>query len=248
MINNKSIIAANWKMHKTADEIRQFFHAFLPLEEMNTSQIWIAPSSLYLQQTLELTKHSCIQIGAQNIAWEASGPFTGEISAHQVRDVGASFVIIGHSERRRIFHETASQIEKKIGMAMECDLQPLLCIGETLEEREAGLTDQVLTDQLSSALQLYPHFKGTVAYEPIWAIGTGRPANLEMIEQAHQKCRDLLKMLCHEGDRIPLLYGGSVTENNVKNFKNIKEVDGVLVGGASLEPLSLKAIIQGFTQ
>ncbi|MGR3911943.1 MAG: triose-phosphate isomerase [Candidatus Rhabdochlamydia sp.] len=247
-MTKKTIIAANWKMHKMADDVIAFFQQFLPLVEDMKASIWLAPSPVLLQQVLNITKNSSLKIGAQNISHEIYGAFTGETSIEQIAYLGASFVIIGHSERRRLFQETEDQITKKIGLTLTYNLTPLLCIGETLEEREQGLTQQVLRRQLSSALKLFPHFQGAIAYEPVWAIGTGKTATLEIIQETHQHCRDILKTLCETGEDTPLLYGGSVTENSAKHLKGIKEVDGVLVGGASLEALSLTAIIQGLTQ
>ncbi len=237
------IIAANWKMHKTRHEVEDFFNALLP--HLNGS-VWIAPSATTLAFAAAKAQGSSVLIGAQNIYFEPQGAFTGEISAPQVADCGAKFVIIGHSERRRLFGEANPQIKKKITIAAAHKLIPLLCIGETLEERKNHQTAQVLKTQLSEVLD--QNFEGVIAYEPVWAIGTGQAATSEMIEEAHGICKEMLKKLCKRGDKTPVLYGGSVTPQTSPSLAATKNVDGALVGGASLEAQSFISIIQGFTQ
>lgn len=232
----KPIIAANWKMHKTGREVEEFITTLLPHVQ---GSVWIAPSAPYLSLAARKAGSS-ILIGAQNIYFEPQGAFTGEISASQVAGCGAKFVIIGHSERRRLFGETNSQIKKKITITTAHKLIPLLCIGETLDERKNHKTKQVLTSQLSEVLD--GNFHGVIAYEPVWAIGTGQSATPEMIEEAHGICKDFL------GHKIPVLYGGSVTPQTASQLAQTKNVDGALVGGASLEAQSFISIIKGFTQ
>lgn len=239
----KPIIAANWKMHKTGHEVKEFFTALLP--EIIGS-IWIAPSATALRLAADLAKGSSIVIGAQNIYFEPQGAFTGEISAAQVADCGAKFVIIGHSERRRLFGEKNPEIKKKITIAAAHKLTPLLCIGETLEERSNHKTEHVLKTQLSEVLD--ENFAGVIAYEPVWAIGTGKSATPEMIEEAHGLCKEILKKLCKKGAATPVLYGGSVTQETAPRLAATKNVDGALVGGASLEAQSFISIIRGFIQ
>jgi triosephosphate isomerase len=234
------IIAANWKMHKTRHDVENFFQTLLPETPGLKASIWIAPSATSLHLCAEKAQGAPILIGAQNIYFEPQGAFTGEISAPQVADAGARFVIIGHSERRRLFGETSLDIKKKIAIATANQLIPLLCVGETLEERNSHKTGQVLKRQLEEVLE--GGFEGVVAYEPVWAIGTGRSASPEMIEEAHGICKNILK------HKIPVLYGGSVTPQTATTLGKIKNVDGALVGGASLEPQSFIAIIRGFTQ
>lgn len=237
------IIAANWKMHKTGHEVEEFFKELLPNVK---GTIWIAPSATTLRLACDLASHSSILIGAQNIYFEPEGAFTGEISATQVADCGAKFVIIGHSERRRLFGETDLSIKKKIKSAVDYNLRPLLCIGETLDERKAKKTSDVLTRQLTDVLE--GNFNGVIAYEPVWAIGTGQSATPEIIEEAHTLIKEILKKLCEKGSHVPLLYGGSVTPQTAPILSRTKNVDGALVGGASLEAQSFISIIKGFTQ
>jgi triosephosphate isomerase (TIM) len=233
----KPIIAANWKMHKTGHEVEEFITTLLPHVQ---GSVWIAPSAPYLSLAARKAQGSSILIGAQNIYSEPQGAFTGEISASQVADCGAKFVIIGHSERRRFFGEKNPEIKKKITIAAAHNLIPLLCIGETLDERKNHKTKQVLTSQLSEVLD--GNFKGVIAYEPVWAIGTGQSATPEMIEEAHGICKDFL------GEKTPVLYGGSVTPQTATILAQTKNVDGALVGGASLEAQSFISIIKGFIQ
>ena len=229
-------------MHKTRHEVEEFFKKVLP--EVHGS-VWIAPSFTTLQLASSLAGSS-IMIGAQNISFEPQGAFTGEVSAAQVADCGAKFVIIGHSERRRLFGENNSQIKKKVTIAAAHKLIPLLCIGETLEERVHHKTKHVLETQLTEVVD--EHFEGVIAYEPVWAIGTGKSATPEMIEEAHGFCKEILKKLCKKGTQTPVLYGGSVTPQTASLLSATKDVDGALVGGASLEAQSFISIIRGFTQ
>jgi triosephosphate isomerase len=233
------IIAANWKMHKTRHEVEEFFKELVPHVQ---GTVWIAPSATALRQAADLARGSSILIGAQNIYFEPQGAFTGEISAPQVADCGAKFVIIGHSERRRLFGETDLAIKKKIDSAVGHGLIPLLCIGETLEERKAKKTAAVLTRQLTDVLE--ENFNGVVAYEPVWAIGTGQSATPEMIEEVHTLLKEILRKRC--ATDIPLLYGGSVTPETAPALARTKNVNGALVGGASLKAASFLAIMKGF--
>ncbi len=224
MLKSKPIIAANWKMHKTRSEVEDFFNVFRLEDE--EKQIWIAPSAalmhLAAERTAERVTGSPIWIGAQNIYFEPQGAFTGETSAAQAADAGARFVIIGHSERRCLFGETSAQIALKIEQALNHRLTPLLCVGESHEERQEGKTAAILKTQLTQALQKISLFEGVIAYEPVWAIGTGQSATAEVIEEAHAICRAVLtQMWGHAAaERIPVLYGGSVThENAALKFK-----------------------------
>jgi triosephosphate isomerase (TIM) len=246
MLQKKPIIAANWKMHKTGCEVEDFFNTALPSLKNTPAHIWIAPSATALRLAAQKAHGSNVVIGAQNIYFESQGAFTGEVSASQVFDAGARFVIIGHSERRDLFGETNVQIEKKIKLATQYQLRPLLCVGETLQERKEHQTAAVLKIQLIEALQKDPGFDGVIAYEPRWAIGTGQSATPEMIEETHAMCRDILSNLCVKGRDIPILYGGSVTPQTAPVLKKIKNVDGALVGGASLEAQSFISIAQGY--
>lgn len=244
MILRKPIIAANWKMHKTRHEVEQFFSILLPEVKELKPQVWVAPSSTLLHLAAQQVKGSYVLIGAQNIYYEEQGAFTGEISGSQVADCGAKFVIIGHSERRRLFGENNLEIKKKIESAVANKLLPLLCVGETLDERKNHQTEHVLKNQLSDVLEAY--FEGVIAYEPVWAIGTGQRATAEMIEEAHGTIKNILTRLCKKGAQVPVLYGGSVTPESAHALSRTKYVDGALVGGASLEAKSFLSIIRGF--
>lgn len=241
----RPIIVANWKMHKTRKGVEEFFEYLLPEVQDVKPQVWVAPSLTTLQWAAEQVQGTKVCIGAQNIYFEEKGAFTGEVSAEQVADAGAKFVIMGHSERRRLFGETNETIKKKIKMVVTQGLIPLVCVGETLEERKGSQTNAVLKRQLTEALDA--HFEGVIAYEPVWAIGTGQSATPQMVEEAHETCKTILRELCRKGHDLPVLYGGSVTEVNVHSLSRTKYVDGLLVGGASLEAKSFLAIIRGFS-
>ena len=244
----KPIIVANWKMHKTRKGVEEFFAYLVPEVGDVKPQVWVAPSFTTLEWAAEKvqgTKVSAkVYVGAQNIYFEEKGAFTGEVSAEQVADCGAKFVIIGHSERRRLFGETNEVVKKKIELAVTHGLIPLVCVGETLEERKGNQTNAVLKKQLTEALDA--HFEGVIAYEPVWAIGTGQSATPQMVEEAHETCKTILREVCRKGHDVPVLYGGSVTADNVHGLARTKYVDGLLVGGASLEAQSFLAIIRGF--
>lgn len=222
----KPIIVANWKMHKTNAEVKDFLAHLQPVDGV---ELWIAPPLT----ALALAATYSVWVGAQCISSEAEGAFTGEVSAKQVASAGARFVLVGHSERRRRLGETSEMISRQITLAVENNLVPVLCVGETLQERESGKTEAVLQSQV------IPGFAGVIAYEPIWAIGTGKTPTVEMIAQAHALC----KSIC---PTTPVLYGGSVNRENAAAFAQITGVDGLLVGGASLDVESFMAIAKGF--
>lgn len=235
----KAKIVANWKMYKTVGEAKEFLEALLPHLSSFKSEVWIAPPFTALSVCAWLSRNSQLKLGAQNLSEHEEGAFTGEISAKMIREVGCHFVILGHSERRQKFHETNDLIQKKIGRALQHGLIPLLCIGETADERKAGKSHQVLSDQIAYSLEGYSadDLKDLViAYEPIWAIGTGTPATAEMAQEAHFKIREQVKR--RWGDslsrKIFILYGGSVKENNIASLAKQPDIDGALVGGASL--------------
>jgi len=225
MMSRIPIIAANWKMYKTGSEAKQFIEQLKSLHP--TAQVWIAPPFTALSTVAAL--NSSFVIGAQNMHEAEEGAFTGEISARMLKEAGAKFVILGHSERRRLFHETDGTIHLKVKRAIEHGLIPLLCIGETAEERETGKTEEVLARQLKVALKDISAEKLVVAYEPVWAIGTGKTATPEMAEAAHQFCRSFVS------DKTPILYGGSVTPETAPELFKQPNIDGALVGGASLD-------------
>lgn len=240
----KPIIVANWKMYKTDLDAEVYLDKFFELLPKASAQVLIAPPFTTIREVAKRRKF--IEVGAQNVHEETVGAFTGEISALMLISVGASFVIVGHSERRRLFNDTDERVRLKLKAASINRLLPILCVGETLQERESGQTERVLKRQIESALLELPPTKLVVAYEPVWAIGTGKTATPPMAAQAHGYCREVLKQLWGESD-VPIIYGGSVTPETAKVLAAEPEIDGALVGGASLDAEKFVKIIQGFT-
>jgi len=245
----KKLIAANWKMYKTPDLSRDFVSAFLPLvKDHSRDEIVLCPRYICLPVVVEAVRGSQIGVGGQNMFWEKEGAYTGEISAPMLRAIGCSHVIIGHSERRQYFGETDDTVNRKLKAALAAGLQPIVCVGEVLEEREAGLTQQVLERQCNVAFSEISGVEAApliVAYEPVWAIGTGKTATPEMAADAHQVIRaQAAKAFGDETARnLRILYGGSVKPENAKALMSQTEIDGALVGGASLDPKSFAAIV-----
>ncbi|RMD59452.1 MAG: triose-phosphate isomerase, partial [Nitrospirae bacterium] len=239
-------IAANWKMHKTIGETEEYIKSFLPMvKDVEDVEILLAPTYTSLMAASALLKDSNVKLGAQNMHWEDKGAYTGEISPIMLLDVGCSHVIIGHSERRQYFGETDETVNKRIAAAKKHGLGVIFCIGETIEEREAGKTYDVLKRQLSGGLKDLDIKDITIAYEPVWAIGTGKTATPEMANEAHTFIRNWLKEnYGKEGEEVRIQYGGSVKPGNVKELMEQPEIDGALVGGASLEPDSFAQIVK----
>lgn len=246
----KKLIAGNWKMYKTPDQTREFFRAFLPMVAGHEpDEICVCPPFVDLPAAVEAVKESRVAIGGQNVHWEKEGAYTGEISCTMLLSVGCTHVIIGHSERRQYFGETDDMVNAKLRAALEAGLTPIVCVGEVLEEREAGLTDDVLRRQCTRALAKIAGKKATrlvIAYEPVWAIGTGRTATPAIASEAHLLIRgEVAKAFGHEhANNTRILYGGSVKPDNAKALMSEEEIDGVLVGGASLDPRSFTAIVK----
>jgi len=246
----KKVIAANWKMYKTPDQARDFFRDFLPLVAgHDRDEIVVCPPFLAIPAAVEATKGSHLAIGGQNVHWEKEGAYTGEISPGMLLAVGATHVIIGHSERRQFFGETDDVVNLKLKAALESGLTPIVCVCEVLEEREAGLTEDVLRRQCLRAFHAISAKKAAklvVAYEPVWAIGTGKTATPQMAADAHALIRaEAEKAFGQEfGAQLRILYGGSVKPENVKALMAEGEIDGALVGGASLDPKSFAAIVK----
>jgi len=243
------VMAANWKMYKTPDQTREFFPAFLPLVSGQTrDQIVVCPSFLDLPAALEATRGSNVAVGAQNVHWKEEGAFTGETSVTQLLAWGVKHVIIGHSERRQYFGETDDTVNLRLKTALEAGLTPICCVGEVLEEREAGMTDDVLRRQCIRAFHAISAKKAAklvVAYEPVWAIGTGKTATPEIAAEAHAVIRKQATEIFGEefAGNLRILYGGSVKPDNVSALMAQEEIDGALVGGASLDPKSFAEIV-----
>jgi len=242
-------MAGNWKMYKTPAETTAFFEKFRPLvAKAEQREIVICPPFTDLDAAVTAAKGSNIGIGAQNIAWAKEGAFTGEISAAMIKATGATYAIVGHSERRQYFGETDETVLARTKAALEAGLTPIVCVGERLEDRETGGTKTVLTSQFQKGIASLPveeFAKIIVAYEPVWAIGTGKTATPEMAAEAHRMIRG--QVWAHYGTQaatgLRILYGGSVKPDNVKALMAQDEVDGVLVGGASLDAAGFAAIV-----
>jgi triosephosphate isomerase len=246
----KKLIAANWKMYKTPDQARDFFRDFLPLVKgHDRDEIVVCPNYLAIDVAVHAAKGSNVFIGAQNLHWEKEGAFTGEICASMLVAVGVTHVIIGHSERRQYFGETDDTVNHKLKAALQAALIPIVCVGEVLEEREAGLTDDVLRRQCLRAFNKISAKKAltlVVAYEPVWAIGTGKTATPQMAADAHAIIRaEAAESFGQEfADGLRILYGGSVKPENAQALMSETEIDGALVGGASLDPKSFADIVK----
>jgi len=242
-------MAGNWKMYKTPAETIQFFEKFRPLVEKSEHRdIVIFPPFTNLAAAVDAARGTRIQVGAQNIAWAKEGAFTGEVSGPMIVAVGASYVIVGHSERRQYFGETDETVLKRTQAALEFGLSPVVCVGERLEERESGLTEAVLVRQFQNGIAgLTPDQFARIAisYEPVWAIGTGRTATTEICAVSHRVIRGQARERFGKeaGDALRILYGGSVKPDNARALIAHPEIDGVLVGGASLDPVSFASIV-----
>lgn len=244
------IVAGNWKMYKTIDEAQVFFREFaalaLPLPQ--SVEVVIFPNYIALGAFAGTALNGVI-LGAQDVAADAEGAFTGEVSPAMIRSTGAKYVLIGHSERRHVFGESPDVVHRKLLNAMEGSLVPVLCVGETLAERTSGRATEVVRGQLDGALSGIAHLdRGhlMVAYEPVWAIGTGANAENDQIEEMHSLIRSHLRQLLGDGAGrgIPILYGGSVKPANFRSIVALPSVDGGLVGGASLVPASFTELVK----
>jgi len=246
----KKLMVANWKMYKTPDQTRDFFRDFLPLIADHTrDEIAVCPSFVCLAAAVEAAKGSHVAIGGQNLHWEKEGAYTGEISAGMLLAAGCTHVIIGHSERRQYFGETDDTVNRKMKTALEAGLTPIICVGEVLEEREAGLTEDVLRRQCLRAFHAISGKKAgklVIAYEPVWAIGTGKTATPRLAAEAHVLIRgEAAKAFGDKmAESLRILYGGSVKPENAKSLVSEEEIDGALVGGSSLNATSFAAIIK----
>jgi triosephosphate isomerase len=246
----KKLMAANWKMYKNPNQTRDFFRDFLPMVAGHTrDEIVVCPPYIDLYVGVEAAKGSHVAIGAQDLYWEKEGAYTGEICPSMLLDMGCTHAIIGHSERRQYFGETDDMVNFKLKAALESGLTPIVCVGEVLEEREANLTEDVLRRQCLRAFHALSGKKAgklVVAYEPVWAIGTGKTATPQLASEAHQLIRgEAAKAFGDEfSQTLRILYGGSVKPENVKGLMAQEEIDGALVGGASLDPKSFAAIVK----
>ncbi len=243
------IIAGNWKMYKTARQAAEAIHRLRDLVRGVTGvEIVVCPPFPALAAAVDAARGSEIAIGAQDCFWEKEGAFTGEVSVPMLADLGCRSVIVGHSERRQYFGETDATVQKKVRAVLAHDLPCIACIGETLDEREAGKTLAVLERQIRDGLA--PHLSSAglvVAYEPVWAIGTGKTATPAQAQEAHAFVRHLIGQLAGDAAaaRLRILYGGSVKPDNIAVLMAQPDVDGGLVGGASLDPASFATLVRG---
>jgi triosephosphate isomerase (TIM) len=250
MTARRPLIAGNWKMYKTGPEAVDFVQALKPMvADAAGVEIMIAPPFTALSLVSSEIGAADIQLGAQNLHWQPEGAYTGEIAADMLTAAGCRYVIIGHSERRQYFGETDETVNSKIQAAVRAGLAPVFCIGETGAQRDAGDTFSVLDKQVENGLkgQLSETLKSmVVAYEPVWAIGTGKTATKEQAQEVHQYLRQRFSEL-FDGDfagRLRILYGGSVKPSNVKDLMAMPDIDGALVGGASLDPDSFSQLVR----
>ena len=244
----KKVIAGNWKMNHNPEEAKKYLEEFIPMVKDATSEVVLCVPYLDLKCMVKQANGSNVHIGAQNMHWEEKGAYTGEISGSMLQSIGVEYVIIGHSERRQYFAETDDTVNKKIKAAFANNLKPIVCVGETLEQRVAGKTKEVITAQTRCALEGLTEEQVAntiIAYEPIWAIGTGKTATSE---DANNSIKEIREEICKiygqkVSERVIIQYGGSVKPSNAKELFNTSDIDGALVGGASLKPEDFAGII-----
>lgn len=244
------LIAGNWKMFKTSEEALAFAGDLAKrVADVNGTEILLCPAFVHLCPLAQALRGSPVKLGSQNVFWEDSGAFTGEVSAPMLKSVGARYALVGHSERRQYFHETDETVNRRLFAALKSGLVPIVCVGETLEEREAGKTAAVVETQLRQGLKGLDAAGAAsivVAYEPVWAIGTGRTATPELAQEVHRFIRTTLDNLfgSDASSQVRILYGGSVKGDNVDPLMAQPDIDGALVGGASLDAASFERIIR----
>ncbi len=244
----KAIIAGNWKMNNTMDEATKLVNELKPLVADATCEVVVCPPAIYLDLVKKATEGTNIMVGAQNMHFEESGAFTGEISPVMLKEMGIQYVILGHSERRQYFGENDQDLNKKMKKAFEYNLIPILCVGETLEEREANITEEVLAKQVKldlAGLEKEKVEKSVIAYEPIWAIGTGKTATAEQADETIGFIRSIVgKMFGSDtAEKIRIQYGGSVKPSTIKEQMGKTNIDGGLIGGAALKAEEFAAIV-----
>ncbi len=247
----KKIIAANWKMNMTQSESAAFVATFLlELGDSAEVEVVLIPPFTSIPTVAEaLGASQTVKVGAQNMHWERSGAFTGEISPAMLRELFVRYVVLGHSERRQLFGETDEIVNRKVRAAHEAVLRPIVCVGETLEQRERGDVEKVLGSQLRGSLAeigAKELSETVIAYEPVWAIGTGKTASAEQAQEAHAFIRQMLRELSDDvtADKVRIQYGGSVKPDNAETLMSQPDIDGALVGGASLDPRSFAQIVK----
>ena len=243
----KKIVAGNWKMNKNPMETKEFFEKFNSLVKDSENEVVICAPFIDLAVAAN-EKAVNIAVGAQNMHFEDKGAYTGEVSCKMLKSIGVEYVIIGHSERREYFNETDDSVNKKLKVALRENITPILCVGETLEERENGIAKDKIVSQIRKdfdEIEKDDAIKIVIAYEPIWAIGTGKTASKEDANEACKWIRDEIKSLYNDevAEHVEILYGGSVKSSNAKDLFEMSDIDGGLVGGASLEPEEFAKIV-----
>lgn len=244
----RKVIAGNWKMNKTPIEVVSFMETFPELVKDAEAEVILCAPYIDVMVLMKLADDTNIKVGVQNMHYEESGAYTGEVSPKMLRDIGVDYVIIGHSERRAYYNETDESVNKKLKAAFNYNLKPILCVGETLEQREEGITKELITTQTRLALEGLSNEqvkKVIIAYEPIWAIGTGKTATSLEANEAIKWIRDEIRDIYGDevADEVILQYGGSVKSSNAKELFEMSDIDGGLVGGASLDPTEFSKIV-----
>jgi triosephosphate isomerase len=247
------LVAGNWKMHGDEASNRELVAGIIEgAPNAENVSLLVCPPYPYLASVADQLQGSAVELGAQNVAEHESGAYTGEVAPAMLSDVGCRYVIVGHSERRTLYGETSVQVAAKMAAALEAGLIPILCIGETLEERESGTTEKVVGEQLAAAVErngIAAFASSVIAYEPVWAIGTGMTATPEQAQDVHRYIRSVLAE--HDAsvaDRVQILYGGSVKGDNAAGLFGMPDIDGGLIGGASLKPADFLAIARAATE
>jgi len=248
----KKLIAGNWKMNNDLNSSIELAKAILKginKDFFNNTDILICPTFISTSKVFDSVKDSGVLVGAQNMHYKNEGAFTGEISADMLKSAGCEFVILGHSERRQFFHETDHIINLKVKKALNSGLKPILCVGETLEQREEGIHEKIVDEQITFCLKEVSKediSKVVIAYEPVWAIGTGKTATPEQANRMHQKIRESIDNIFGDdlSQNIRILYGGSVNDKNAAELFSQPDIDGGLIGGASLKPEQFLTIIE----
>ena len=244
----KKVIAGNWKMNKLPNEAIAFIEELIPLVKDTENEVVLCVPYTDLFYSLLIAQNTNIKIGAQNMHWEEKGAYTGEVSAEMLKSIGVEYVIIGHSERREYFAETDEAVNKKLKKALAVGLKPIVCVGETLEQRESGKTIEIITNQTRLALEGLTQEeveKTIIAYEPIWAIGTGKTATAEDANSAIHEIRNEISKIYGQNiaNGVIIQYGGSVKGTNAKELFNMPDIDGGLIGGASLDAVEFSNIV-----
>lgn len=243
----KPLIAGNWKMNKTISETEKLLGELKAIPLNSGVDIVVCPPAICIPKAAEVLKDTSIDLGAQNVHYESSGAFTGEISAAMLKEAGVSYAIVGHSERRQYFGETDETVAKRAFAALNAGITPIICVGETLEQREQGNTNSVVTAQILTALELFSAeqiAKTVVAYEPIWAIGTGKTATSDQANETIGVIRSAIREKYGDAaDAVRILYGGSMNAKNAAELRSMSEIDGGLIGGASLKAKDFAEII-----